>query len=207
MPRQPAKSRRDVFINVPFDVQHEYLYLALICSLLALDLTPRSVLEIPPSEDRLRRLVRLIGSCPYSLHDLSCVGLTRTPFRVPRFNMPFELGVAAAIAFTRRTHEFRLLEAVPQRIGQSLSDAAGYDPFIHHGSAAGVFEAVQDAFSTMPVRRRCGAAEFRWLYRRVQDYRRTLGANIYRATPFGRIVLATRLLVGQLPAGRPPSGR
>jgi hypothetical protein len=102
----------DVFINVPFDAEYENTFLALIASLVGLGLNPRCVLEVPPAIDRLRRLYSLIRSCPFSLHDLSRVQVGRTgPFRVPRFNMPFELGLAAAVALDNDQHQWRVLPA------------------------------------------------------------------------------------------------
>src|SRR5437667_161672 len=88
----PARSakRANVFLNLPFDAQHEKIYLALIAGLAALGLTPRCVLEIQPTSARLTRLLRLISSCEYSIHDLSRVQLSPTAPRCPRFNMPFE---------------------------------------------------------------------------------------------------------------------
>jgi hypothetical protein len=102
----------DVFINVPFDAEYENTFLALLASLVSLGLNPRCVLEVPPTIDRLRRLYSLIRSCPFSLHDLSRVQVGRTgPFRVPRFNMPFELGLAAAVALDNDQHQWRVLPA------------------------------------------------------------------------------------------------
>jgi hypothetical protein len=71
---KPASS--DVFINVPFDGTYERLFLALISGLVGLGLNPRCVLEIPPDQDRLRRLHSIVQACPFSLHDLSRVVLT-----------------------------------------------------------------------------------------------------------------------------------
>jgi hypothetical protein len=93
-PGQP----RQVFINIPFDAEYEPLLLALLLALLARGLVPRSVLEIPPDRERLHRLTALIAKCSLSLHDLSRVTLSRRAFRVPRFNMPFETGLAVAIS-------------------------------------------------------------------------------------------------------------
>jgi hypothetical protein len=47
--KRPAIAPSDVFINVPFDPQHEKLFLALLAGLVGLGLNPRSVLEVPPS--------------------------------------------------------------------------------------------------------------------------------------------------------------
>ncbi|MBI3491235.1 MAG: hypothetical protein HY047_05560 [Acidobacteria bacterium] len=121
-----ASREHDVFINLPFDSRHERRYIGLIAGLVGLGLNPRCVLEVPPSRDRLRRLVALIRDCRTSIHDLSEVRLSRRGrYAVPRFNMPFELGLAVAISDARRTrlrHEWRVMEAEPFRINESLSD-------------------------------------------------------------------------------------
>ena len=54
--RQTVLRKRRVFINIPFDHPYERLYIALIAGLGALGLLPQSVLQIPPSENRLRDL-------------------------------------------------------------------------------------------------------------------------------------------------------
>jgi len=89
-------SARSVFLNCPFDSKYENLYLALIAGAAALGLKPRCVLEIPTTAARLTRLVDLISQCDYSIHDLSRVQLSGPAPRCPRFNMPFELGLAVA---------------------------------------------------------------------------------------------------------------
>ncbi len=93
--RPTRKTAGDVFINVPFDTKYERLYLALVTGVVGLGLTPRCVVEVPHDRHRLERILALIGSCPFSIHDLSRVQLatTKKGFRVPRFNMPFELGL------------------------------------------------------------------------------------------------------------------
>jgi len=105
----------DVFINVPFDSQYEPLFLALIAGLVSLGLNPRSVVQIGGSTDRLRRLLEIIQECPFSIHDLSRVQASgRGSFRVPRFNMPFELGLAAAVSMTASgtARQWRVIESV-----------------------------------------------------------------------------------------------
>lgn len=145
-----ALPANDVFINVPFDEKHEYLYLLLIAALVGLGLQPRCVLEVPRDHARLHRIYTLIAACPYSIHDLSAVALSAHPFRVPRFNMPFELGLAVAISMaTKERHKFRVMDSVPHRITQSLSDIGGYDAFVHNGTPTGTFEAVADMFASL----------------------------------------------------------
>lgn len=55
-------------------------------------------LQIPGSYRRLDRLTKLISDCQYSFHDLSRVELDSKRPATPRFNMPFELGLAVAWA-------------------------------------------------------------------------------------------------------------
>src|SRR5687767_6371732 len=139
-----------VFLNLPFDPSYEKIFLALIAGTTALGLTPRSVLELPATKARLSRLTDIIGACRYSVHDLSRIQLSGFSPRCPRFNMPFELGLAVASAhYRRRTnpgHHWIVMEAVPHRLQVSLSDLNGFDPYIHRRTAIGTMEALIDAF-------------------------------------------------------------
>lgn len=120
------------FLNVPYDKKYEDLYLAFIAGLCGFGLTPRATVEIPGSERRLNRILSLIKGCRYSFHDLSRVELDRRSPPTPRFNMPFELGLAVASAKTRRRrHEWYVFEAVRRRLSKSLGDLDGTDPYIH----------------------------------------------------------------------------
>ena len=49
----------------------------------------------PADPESLERLFELIERCAFSVHDLSRVELSLHRPRVPRFNMPFELGLAS----------------------------------------------------------------------------------------------------------------
>src|SRR5262245_52056237 len=92
-PRAPVDGQ-DVFLNVPFDTEYAPLFLALIAGLTALGRTPHCVLEVASGgRNRLERIFSLMESCDASIHDLSRITLSG-PQDVPRFNMPFELGMA-----------------------------------------------------------------------------------------------------------------
>jgi hypothetical protein len=188
---------RAAFCNFPFDDDYRPLYLALIASLVCTGQTPRTVLEIPPDRDRLERILDLLGQCAFSLHDVSRVEVRRG---VPRFNMPFELGLAAALALrSGGRHQFRLLEARANRLQRSLSDLNGYEPFIHRGRPAGVFAAACDIFTSLrpfPI----GHAEgFRRVHRALtafadQQYGR---ATLYTPDRFSQVVVAATAFVQQ----------
>jgi len=192
-----AKRPDEVFLNIPFAESHEFLYLALISGLVALRLKPRSVLEIPPQQYRLQRLYQLIVSCPYSIHDLSHVTLSNAGHRVPRFNMPFELGIAVAIALAQqrvKTHQFRIFEREPHRLQQSLSDVLGHDPYIHRGCAQGVLECLLDVFPDLPAAP--DLSEMRRLCKDLRRFRRErLGENVFTPRAFSTLVVTARKLI------------
>jgi hypothetical protein len=67
-----------------------------MAGLTAYGITPRATLEIPGGARRIDRIIELIRSCRYSFHDLSRVEIDFASPPTPRFNMPFELGLAVA---------------------------------------------------------------------------------------------------------------
>lgn len=141
------RARPSVFLNIPYDSAFRELYLAYIAGVSSFSLVPRATLEIPGGERRLDRILSLIRSCSYSLHDLSRVELDRRSPRTPRFNMPFELGLAVAWQKLRpRDHTWFVFEAVPRRAEKSLSDLSGTDIYIHKGMVRGVFTELCNAF-------------------------------------------------------------
>lgn len=136
------------FLNVPFDMQFEPLFLAFIAGLSGFGLLPQSVLQIPGSHRRLDRLTNLISSCQYSFHDLSRVELDRKHPRVPRFNMPFELGLAVGWEkHGGQPHQWYAFEAKPHRALKSLSDLNGTEFYIHDARPVGVFRCLTNALA------------------------------------------------------------
>jgi hypothetical protein len=111
-------SRDRVFLNIPYDKKFERLFLAYIAGISAYGIFPHATLEITDSSKRLEKILKLERSCDYSVHDLSRVQLDRAKPRVPRFNMPFELGLCVADANQqkgRRQNAF-VFEAVANRV-------------------------------------------------------------------------------------------
>jgi|SRR5579863_873730 hypothetical protein len=144
----------NVFLNVPYDRKFERLLLALIAGTTAFGLVPRATLEIASSSRRLDRIVKLIGRCRYSIHDLSRVELDRRAPCTPRFNMPFELGLAVAVHKLRSKNDqhWFVCESQNFRLMKSLSDLNGTDPFIHDGSVGGVFRELCNMFRRLSGR-------------------------------------------------------
>ena len=193
-----TRFREDVFLNVPFDEDYEPLFVALVAGLVALRRRPRSVLEIPAAgKGRLARICDLMRTCGSSVHDLSRVTLSGAPGqRVPRFNMPFELGLACALDHVG-DHPFIVREAAPYRLQRSLSDLGGIDPYLHRGTPSGVLVALSDwlgARGNDPTPRRMKHL-YEIVYRRARTMQRELGASsLFTPTLFRRTTLVASLV-------------
>lgn len=196
----PGRERRraerySVFLNIPYDSAFENLYLAYIAGLSAFGLIPRATLEIPTSQRRLDRILKLIQQCTYSIHDLSRVQLDARAPRVPRFNMPFELGLAVAQDAGNRRQTWYVCETVPYRINKSLSDLNGTDVRTHGGTVRGVFGTLCEIF--VRKTRQPSAEEMYRIYlvlrRNLPRIMRQAGArDPYGARVFRDLVFASR---------------
>lgn len=125
-----------VFINCPFHDDYKASFEALIFTVTASDYQVRCALEDNSSGDiRFDKLCRLIQTSDRSVHDLSRVELN--PIGLPRFNMPFELGLfMGAKRFggkRQRTKSALVMVKEPYELPIYLSDLAGNDPEPHHG--------------------------------------------------------------------------
>lgn len=192
---QKRAERYSVFLNIPYDSAFENLYLAYIAGLSAFGLIPRATLEIPTSQRRLERILKLLQQCAYSIHDLSRVQLDAKAPRVPRFNMPFELGLAVARDVGNRRQTWSVCETVPYRINKSLSDLNGTDVRIHDGTVRGVFGALSEIF--VRKTRQPSVQEMYRIYlvlrRNLPRITRRAGArDAYSARVFRDLVFAAR---------------
>lgn len=183
----PRSDPYSAFINVPYDPQYEPLYLAFIAGLSGFGLLPRAVLQIPGSQRRLDRLFGLIHSCRYSFHDLSRVELdTAKRMPTPRFNMPFELGLAVAWAQEGdRKHKWYVFEGKQYRVAKSLSDLDGTQIYVHANKPIGVFRQLTNALARTEHRPTVG--ELQAVYRDLQKAARSIKrdfATLYDTRPF-----------------------
>lgn len=129
MPSTPAAT--DVFINCPFDPAYQKIFDAIVFAVAACGYRVRSALEIDDSgELRLAKIIRLIEQSKLSIHDISRVSVDKKT-RLPRFNMPIELGIALGMKHlgrkALRDHKLLVLDAERFRYRNSASDLAGVD--------------------------------------------------------------------------------
>lgn len=126
---------RNVFINCPFDQDYLPLARALVFSLLKLGFEPRIATERADSgEVRIGKIRELIQISRFSVHDLSRMEPMK-PEDLPRFNMPFELGLDLGCRYygnaRQRGKRCLILERDRYRYQKVLSDISGNDIRAH----------------------------------------------------------------------------
>jgi hypothetical protein len=81
-----------VFINCPFDDDYKPILRAIVYAIYRCGFFLQSALDEDDGTDiRLHKIFRKMRDCRYGIHDLSRIELNAVD--LPRFNMPFELGV------------------------------------------------------------------------------------------------------------------
>jgi hypothetical protein len=198
-PKSVPVSPSSVFLNVPYDDRFQPLYLAYIVGLIHLGFEPRATLGIPGGDRRLNKILREIQGCRYSIHDMSRVQLDRQNPRTPRFNMPFELGLAVAWAeLYPSMHTWFLFEKLPYRIQKLLSDVNGTDPHTHGETVQGVLRGLCSAFvrpNHQPIVPQMMKTH-RIITRRLSKILEDVGAeNPFEASAFQSICFVVKALV------------
>jgi len=137
-----------VFLNIPFDEDFESLRNAIVFAVYDCGFTPRCALETVNShESRFERITEIIRNCKLGIHDISRTELDKLN-TLPRFNMPFELGLFLG-ASTFGTRKMRrkcalILDREPYRYQKFISDLAGQDIRAHGNSETTVISCVRD---------------------------------------------------------------
>ncbi len=143
----------DAFINCPFDDDYLPCLEALLFVITISGYRVRCALEESDCGDiRFEKLVRLIADSDHTIHDLSRtqVGVTG----LPRFNMPFELGLAMGArqygSGRQRSKRACIMAAREHALPRYLSDLAGYDPVVHGDSPHALIRVVRDHLHKSP---------------------------------------------------------
>jgi hypothetical protein len=165
-----------VFINCPFDEAYWPLFRAIVFTILACGYRPRCALEVNDGGSlRLDKLRELIAACDRGVHDLSRVELSADS-GTPRFNMPFEFGVAVGVrAFggaRQRRKQALVLARKREHWHPTVSDLAGIEPQFHGDEAQKAVAAVRRFLRRTPggVRLLPGASDLWATYQRfVRD--------------------------------------
>src|ERR1051325_1034565 len=145
---EPHNYDKSVFINCPFDSAYEPLFHGVIFAVHQMSLEPKSALEnTDGGQPRLEKILTLIETCKYSIHDISRTEVDRN-HGLPRFNVPFELGLdlgCKRYGKLRQTQKRALILDVDRhRYRTFISDIAGLDIEEHDGSVAKVITVVRN---------------------------------------------------------------
>lgn len=164
-----ATSPDDVFINCPFDEKYAKKFQALIFTIYACGFRPRSAREMDDGgEARIEKLYGLIRECRYGIHDVSRTQLDAAT-KLPRFNMPLELGIflGAKRFGTTAQKKKRLLvfDTQPYRYQKFISDLAGMDIHAHHDRINTVIEHTRDWLANVSRRNLPGGAVLTRFYK------------------------------------------
>lgn len=141
-----------VFINCPFDPTYRPLFEAVAFAVYDCGFYPRAALEVEDSSEvRIEKIIRLISECRLAVHDISRTQLD-TVSRLPRFNMPLELGIfIGAKAFGAAEHRRKsaiVLDTDRYRYQKYISDIAGHDIRSHGRKPAIAIREVRSFLST-----------------------------------------------------------
>jgi hypothetical protein len=198
----PRKRIESVFLNIPYDLGFEDLYLAYIVGLTQLGLRVNATVAVP-NQGRLETIFGLIEESNFSIHDLSRIELSRG---IPRFNMPVELGLALYRSHvTRGKHQVYVFESKPYRAQRSTSDINGIDPQIHNGTAKGIMAGLRNIFrqpgdvTTVPEM----LTSYRAVRRKLPELRLNAGgkslfeASVFHDLAFAALVESQKLIEGR----------
>lgn len=141
-----------LFINCPFDSAYRPLFEAVAFAVYDCGFYPRSALEVEDSSEvRIEKIIRIISECRLAIHDISRTQLDRDS-RLPRFNMPLELGIfIGAKAFGRGVQRRKaaiVLDTNRYRYQRYISDIAGQDIRAHGRDPAIAIQQVRDFLAT-----------------------------------------------------------
>jgi hypothetical protein len=128
----PTGSKREVFVNCPFDPAYTELFNALMFTIYDCGFAPRCAKEIGTGDQRLPKICEMIAECPLGIHDISRTILDPKS-KLPRFNMPLELGVFLGHkTFVEKKKALLVLDTSKFRYQKFCSDLAGIDIQAHN---------------------------------------------------------------------------
>jgi hypothetical protein len=132
---QPS-SEDSVVLNCPFDAEYQPMFRAMVFTVHDAGFIARCALELSDAtQNRLTKILGIISECRYGIHDISRTELNEAG--LPRFNMPFELGLFLACkAFGGEAQGGKsclVLDREPYRYQRFISDIAGQDVYAHDG--------------------------------------------------------------------------
>lgn len=144
----PPGFEKNVFINCPFDDKYLPLFRAVIFTVHDMGFRARCALQASNAgKVRIDNIQDIISECKYSVHDLSRTELDKT-HKLPRFNMPLELGIDLGCKRFGKGHEqekvILVMDVDRFRYQKFISDISGQDVYAHGGTQKQIIEVVRE---------------------------------------------------------------
>ena len=151
----PLTNDDNVFVNCPFDDAFAPNFRAIVFSIYRCGFIPLSALsEDNALDNRLDKIEKLVENSKYGIHDISRTELNAQG--LPRFNMPFELGIFfGAKRFgnkVQREKNALVFERTKFTYQNYLSDLNGVDIKAHNNDTAVIIKGICDWLKTSSKR-------------------------------------------------------
>jgi hypothetical protein len=174
MPRARDSRAEDyeisVFINCPFDAAYAPLFKSVVFATIYCGFRARCALEIDDgSQIRIEKIFKIIEECRFGIHDLSRTQLDRSS-RLPRFNMPLELGMFLGAkrfgSAIQRRKQCLIQDRDLYRYQKFVSDIAGQDIRSHASKIEKAISITRDWLRSCSARAMPGGAAIHRKYRK-----------------------------------------
>lgn len=149
----------NVFINCPFDEDYYSLLKPLLFTTIYCGLNPSMSETSDGGDIRIRQIQKLILNSRFSIHDISRIlpvvsNKKAQNDSLPRFNMPFELGLDLGCKhYYLKDKKCLILEEKPHRYKQVLSDISGQDISSHSNDSLEIIKVVRNWIYTLKVKK------------------------------------------------------
>lgn len=167
----PTSQYKDnVFINCPFDKKYKRVFDAIVFTIFACEFVAHCTLEVrDASQVRINKIYKLIRCCKYGIHDICRTELDGKT-NLPRFNMPFELGLFLSAKEygqnEQREKMCLILDKEQHRYKQFISDISGQDIEAYENSSRKAILKVRDWLCTVSQKKGIPSGSVIW-----EDYK------------------------------------
>ena len=173
-----AAYKKSVFLNVPLDRRYRPLLHAIVFAVHDCGFVARCALEDEDTgEVRIHEIYRLMSESKYGIHDISRTSLD-SKNRLPRFNMPLELGIfLGAKQFGGVKHNSKrilVLDLDSYRYQIFCSDIAGQDIRFHSNSVVDAIHSVRNWLRNAPDKKGIAFPAARQISQRYESFQRDL---------------------------------
>lgn len=167
-----------VFVNCPFDPRYLAFLRALVFTVHDTGFVARCALDVDDSSDvRIAKIYDMIRECRYGIHDI-CRTERDGKTRLPRFNMPLELGIfLGAKKYGGAGQDGKrclILDKEPYRYQKFCSDISGQDIRSHDGRITKLVIVVRDWLRQWITERGIVVPGGEAIYKRYRAFQRAL---------------------------------